>query len=54
MDSCIKPVSKTFFLNDVFGTDEYLSSYSQKKIKLCYLVRAEVFLLSQNSEKYID
>ena len=25
--------SKTFFINDIFGYDEYFSSYSQKKIK---------------------
>ena len=38
MDSYIKLVSKTFFINDVFEADEYFSIYSQKKIMLLLLI----------------
>ena len=33
-----KPDSKTFFINDVFGTDEYFSNCLQMKVSFCYLV----------------
>ena len=32
MISCVKPDLKMFFFNNVFGYDEYFSSYSRKKV----------------------
>ena len=46
MDSYIKSDSKMIFVNDIFETDEYFSSYLQKKIRFGYPVKIKIYYLA--------
>ena len=35
MESYVKHDSKTFFISEVFGCDEYQSRYSQRNDRIC-------------------